>query len=236
MKPILKWLAIVIAAAVLLAVVGGIFLEATFRPEPTKDPVSVAVGRGHLRGKVTESKGWMPFVLPPIAGATVTLSPGGQTTRTNDEGYFAIPDIVPGVYTVSISADGHETAAIAGVAINDGHATAMPDSALFPAPEGPPVARLKLRGPIPFSQPAETYPYNTSVYLDAGDSENISHNGIRFEFRDESGTLLMNPYATDEPYPTKQFSMPGAPPTLFIFQPPRAGNFETTLILTNDRG
>jgi len=236
MKTILKWLAIVVAVIVALAVAGGFFLEATFRPEATLEPVSVAGGRGHLQGKVTEAKGWMPFVLPPLPGATISLSPGDQSADTNDDGYFSIPDIVPGVYRVSISADGFETATVADVAINDGHATTLPDEALFPAPEGPPVARLKLGGPIPFAKPPEAYPYNTSVYLDATDSENLSRDGIRFEFRDEDGKSLMNPYAPDEPLSTKKSDMPGTPPALFVFRPPRAGTFEATMFLTNDAG
>ena len=46
--------------------------------------------------------------------------------------------------------DGYETAVIDGVAINDGHPTTLPDEALFSVPDGPPVARLKLGGPVPF--------------------------------------------------------------------------------------
>ncbi|MFW2404391.1 MAG: carboxypeptidase regulatory-like domain-containing protein [Gammaproteobacteria bacterium] len=235
MKTILKWLAIVVVAILVLAVAGGLFLEAEFRPE-TRDPLVVAGGRGHLQGKVTESKGWMPFVLPPIAGATVTLTPGGQSAATDDEGYFSIPDVARGVYMVEITADGYEGATIDGVAINDGHATTLADEALFPEPDGPPVARLKLGGPVPFAKPPAAYPYNTSVYLDAADSENLSRTGIRFEFRDESGALLMNPYVPGEPLPTKKSGMPGTPPTLFIFQPPRAGVFDATVFLTNETG
>jgi MYXO-CTERM domain-containing protein len=43
-----------------------------------------------------------------ISGATVTFSPGGQTTTTGSDGWYEI-DLAPGTYTVTASASGYTT-------------------------------------------------------------------------------------------------------------------------------
>jgi predicted CXXCH cytochrome family protein len=87
---------------------------------------------------------------------------------------------------------------------------------------------------MPFQKPPDAHPYLTTVYLDASDSENISRDGIRFEIRDAQGSLLMNPYAgEDQPLQLERSPNPGTSPALFLFQPPDAGAYTVTIILTN---
>jgi len=44
-----------------------------------------------------------------IAGATVSLSPGGWSAKTSPTGTFAFPDLSPGTYTVTASAPGYRS-------------------------------------------------------------------------------------------------------------------------------
>ena len=223
-------------SAVLIALLGilVILVEARFRPRASAE-VTVPAHLGYLQGRVTEASGWIPFMLPGIARAEISLAPGEQGVVTDDDGNFVIADIRPGVYAVTLAADGFEAAVVEGVAIGGGTVTELPDEALFPAIEGPPVARLKLGSAAPFGTPPESWPYLTTVYLDATDSENISRYGIRFEFRDEYGKLLTDPYSdNDEPLQPEKSPVPGTSPALFLFQPPRPGQFTARLILTNE--
>jgi len=224
--------------AVIAALLGIVLVlvEAKFRP---RAPVEIAVPahQGYLQGRVSEPKGWIPFLLPGIRNAGVSLSPGEKTTVTDEDGAFAISGILPGVYTVTLAAAGFETAVVEGVAIAGGSVTTLPDEALFTAIEGPPKARLKLGSAAPFGKPPESWPYLTTVYLDATDSDNISRYGIRFEFRDDEGTLLTDPGSNnDEPLQPEQSPVPGSSPALFLFQPPRPGKYTARLILSNDAG
>jgi len=41
-----------------------------------------------------------------VAGATVALTPGGSTTATDGDGLFALADLAPGGYVVTVTADG----------------------------------------------------------------------------------------------------------------------------------
>ncbi len=213
-----------------------LLVEAKFRPRESVE-IAVPADLGHLQGRVSEPKGWIPFMLPGIANAGISLSPGGQTTVTDADGAFTVSAVRPGVYTVTLAADGFETAVIEGVAIAGGVVTTMPNEALFTAIDGPPTARLKLGSAAPFGKPPESWPYLTTVYLDATDSENISRYGIRFEFRDDEGTLLTDPGSNnDEPLQPEQSPVPGSSPALFLFQPPRPGKYTARLILSNDAG
>jgi hypothetical protein len=233
LKRLFIWLGGFLTAVMVLLVALGLVLEAKFRPAEHA-PITVPAGSGYLEGKVSEPTGWIPFVLPGIAGAEVSLTPGGQNTTTDADGVFAIPEIEPGVHTVTIAADGFETAVIEGVAITGGRITTLPDEALFPEITGPPKARLKVGSPMPFQKPPDAHPYLTTVYLDASDSENISRDGIRFEIRDAQGSLLMNPYAgEDQPLQLERSPNPGTSPALFLFQPPAPGAYTVKIILTN---
>jgi hypothetical protein len=57
-----------------------------------------------------------------IAGATITVSPGGATTTTGAKGDFTIASLSPGTYTITASAPGYSTSA-APVVIRSGHTT-----------------------------------------------------------------------------------------------------------------
>ena len=214
----------IVAAIIVVLVLVGVVVEATFRPKE-KAAIANPSDLGYIQGRVSESTGWIPLVLPGIEDAEVSLTPGGQKTTTDDDGFFAVPEIMPGVYTVTIAAAGFETARIRNVLIGGGRITTLPDEALFAEIQGPPKAHIKAARPMPFGTPRESYPYLTAVQLDATDSENISRQGIRFEIRDDEGLLLMDPSADkDEPLQPERSRLPGASPALFVFTPPRPGD------------
>jgi predicted CXXCH cytochrome family protein len=71
--------------------------------------------------------------------------------------------------------------------------------------------------------------------VDATASENISRYGIRFEIRDADGDMLLDPFAAGQPLQPQRSAVPGAPPTLYSFEPPRPGTYTVRIILTNDR-
>jgi uncharacterized membrane protein len=48
----------------------------------------------------------------PIAGATVSLSPGGRSTTTGATGTFTFSDLSPGTYTVTASATGYRSTSV----------------------------------------------------------------------------------------------------------------------------
>src|SRR5262249_211801 len=61
------------------------------------EAVSAQARKGSITGRVTDSQGG---VLP---GASVTISPGGDRTATNNEGDFVIAGVAPGEYTVTVN-------------------------------------------------------------------------------------------------------------------------------------
>jgi predicted CXXCH cytochrome family protein len=223
----------VLAAIALLIVVLVLFSEAAFRPV-AQPAILVASGLGHLRGKVIESDGWIPFVLPAIDGADVTLDPGAITATSAGDGFFDIPEVEPGVYRVTIAAPGFEAAVVDGVVIAEGIVTTLPEVALFPEPAGPPVARLAIGTLAPFGAPPSEFPYLTAVYLDATGSENVSRSGIRFEIRDAAGELLTDSYAPDDaPLQPSPIAVPGVSPAMFSLTLPRPGDYSAKIFLRN---
>jgi predicted CXXCH cytochrome family protein len=225
-------LALTVIAAV--GMLGAAYLEAKFRPPEPSQP-RVAADRSHLEGRVSASRGWIPFLLPGIPHTSVGLAPGNHATTADDDGWFSLGGLPPGMYTVTLAAPGFETARIENVAIAGGAVTTLPDHALFPEVSGPPVARLKIGTPAPFGEAPATHPYLTTVYLDATDSENISRTGLRFEIRTADGTLLLDPFSADsQPLQPEKSAIPGTSPALFLFQPPEPGDYQVRLILTND--
>ena len=224
-----------VAFGVLVALfVAAFVLEAKYRPA---EPLSAVVpaGSGFLHGRITKSTGWAPLALPGIVGASVTLDPGGYAATTDANGRFTIRDVEPGVYAVLIEAEGAETALIERIAIGTGYVTSLPEYALFPEPEGPPVARLRLTGPMPFLPSPEVHPYRSAVHVDAGESENLSRNGIRFEIRDADGLLLTDPWSDGEVLRPTPSSVPGVSPAVFSFKLPRPGTFMIKMIVTNEQ-
>jgi predicted CXXCH cytochrome family protein len=234
MKKLLVIAGLVVGMITLAAMGLGLYLEARFRPLDDSD-ISVAADTGYLRGRVTRPAGWLPFLLPGIAGSQVSLTPGGQHTTSDDDGFFAIPNLTPGVYSVRIEAAGSETAVLDGIAVAGGMITTLPDEALFASAQGPPVARLKIGSLAPFGGPPDIHPYGAPVYLDASGSKNISRDGIRFEIRDGNGELLTDPNSGDAAalQPEKS-AIPGIPPTLYAFEPPVPDTYTVTLFLSND--
>src|SRR5580700_9426413 len=73
---------------------------------------------GSIRGRATDPSG------APVPAATVTVDniATGYTrdVQTNDEGYFVIPNLPLGTYTVSIKKEGFETQRHTGVVLDAG--------------------------------------------------------------------------------------------------------------------
>ncbi len=53
-------------------------------------------------------QGQVLFEGKPVAGASVTLRPGNRGTATGENGYFTLPNVVPGQYTLSVSSIGYK--------------------------------------------------------------------------------------------------------------------------------
>ncbi|WP_326549332.1 S8 family serine peptidase [Micromonospora sp. NBC_01813] len=70
----------------------------------------------------------------PVADATVTVTPGGASVRTDADGGFTLR-LAPGSYTLTASAFGHETASVADVTVVEETFTSV-DLALVPLPIG----------------------------------------------------------------------------------------------------
>jgi hypothetical protein len=146
LKRLLISFGLIVAAIIVLLMTVALVIEAKFRPAEEAS-ITVPSDFGYLQGKLTESSGRVPFVLPGIAGAAVSITPGDLQTTTDDDGLFAIPEIDPGVYTLTLAAAGFETAVIEDLPIGGGSVTSLPDVALFPEIKGPPKARLKVGTP-----------------------------------------------------------------------------------------
>jgi subtilisin family serine protease len=82
-----------------------------------------------VTGRITEAG-----TGAPIAGATVTVTPGDRTIRTGDDGSYAVR-LAPGTYDLTATAFGHSSAAATGVAVVDGE-FARVDLALAAQPRG----------------------------------------------------------------------------------------------------
>lgn len=90
----LKRLLISFGAIVVLLLIAGLTIESKFRPREEAS-ITVPSDVGYLEGKLSEPTGWIPFALPGIAGADVSLAPGDHRSTTDGDGKFAIPDILP---------------------------------------------------------------------------------------------------------------------------------------------
>jgi TolB protein len=63
--------------------------------------------RGDIEGEVRDAESG-----DPIADASISTSPPTQSVLTDDDGTFALRDVETGNYTVDISKNGYETAAV----------------------------------------------------------------------------------------------------------------------------
>lgn len=89
--------------------------------------VEVYTPTGTLTGSVTDA------AAQPIAGANVTMAPGGHGGTTNGAGIYTIHDIPVGIYGVTASASGFTPDTRTGVSIGDGQTTTVN----FSLAEGP---------------------------------------------------------------------------------------------------
>jgi TonB-dependent starch-binding outer membrane protein SusC len=55
-------------------------------------------------------QGQVVFNGKPVAGASVVLRPGNRGTATGDNGFFTLPNVVPGQYTLTVSSIGYKKA------------------------------------------------------------------------------------------------------------------------------
>ena len=208
---------------------------------------------GAIAGRVTATTGFIPYSMPGIAGVTVAAetldsrldaedasgtldaagqaegpvsSPGRYTAKTNGQGVFSL-DVPPGVYVVTFEKRGFETYSERVIAMPSGQAPVF--VSLFREPRGKAVARLK--GPKASKGPV---PYHTSVRIDATGSKNVSRYGVRWEVRDATGSVLMDPYAsTAEPLQLEPSPIPGSSALDFRFVPLEPGEYTVTVFMRN---
>jgi len=72
-------------------------------------------GLGGLRGVIVDADFFVP-----VAGASVTLEPGGQGAKTDDEGRFFIKEVSPGAYRLAVQAEGFVRTSKSGVVVQAG--------------------------------------------------------------------------------------------------------------------
>ena len=208
---------------------------------------------GAIAGRVTATTGLIPYSMPGIAGVTVAAetldrrldaedapgtldaagqaegpvsSPGRYTAKTNGQGVFSL-DVPPGVYVVTFEKRGFETYNERVIAMPSGQTPVF--ISLFREPRGKAVARLK--GPKASKGPV---PYHTSVKIDATGSKNVSRYGVRWEVRDGTGSVLMDPYAsTAEPLQLEPSPIPGSAALDYRFVPLEPGEYTVTVFMRN---
>lgn len=189
-------------------------------------------GSGAVYGYVTAAKpGLLPGV-PMLPEAGVTLSPGGYTTKSDRNGVYYLTDIPPGTYTLIFSKDGYEDFPVSTVRVMAGQALYL-DGSLFPVAKGPAVAHIRLTTAMGVGKVPVEFPYNSTVYIDAGKSKNASREGFRWEVYGPDGLQLTDPHNTDKPFAPQVSEMPKASPFLFTLQLPAAGEYTVRLFLSN---
>ena len=72
-------------------------------------------GLGGLRGIIVDADFFVP-----VAGASVTLEPGGQGARTDEEGRFFIQGLPPAAYRLAVQAEGFVRTSKSGVVVQAG--------------------------------------------------------------------------------------------------------------------
>jgi hypothetical protein len=230
-KKIAKFTGIFIFFLLIVAYFGAHFavglLDRAAPPEP-----ETATGTGALYGYITAAKTRLLPGVPMLADATVKLTPGSYSTTSDKRGVYYLTDVAPGTYTLTFAKEGYEDFPLETIRVMAGQAMYL-DGSLFPETKGPATADLRLTTSMGIGKVPSHFPYNSTVYLDAGKSKNASREGFRWEVRDPNGLLLNDPNATDIPLAPQVSEMPKASPYVFTFVPPGAGNYTVRLYLSN---
>jgi hypothetical protein len=69
---------------------------------------------GHVRGKITDVYG------EGIMGCRVWLRETGQSSYTDFEGHFLLPNINPGLYSIIVDCEGYTTSVIPDITVDIG--------------------------------------------------------------------------------------------------------------------
>lgn len=99
--------------------------------DPTRDlyltiyEYAASTNPGTLEGTVTDHNG------DTVAGAAVTLQPGGQNAQTNASGFYRMDPVQPGTYEVSVVRAGYNPVGRPGIVVSEG-ATTVEDFVLDP--------------------------------------------------------------------------------------------------------
>lgn len=232
-RRILLCLGIGLVLILALAFAGAHFAVGLFdRSAPPEPQIEAATGA--IYGYITAGRTRLLPGVPPLKNARISLAPGNFSTTSDTRGIYYLNWVTPGTYTVTISADGYQDQLIEKVRVLPGQALYLYGS-LFPVPQGPATAALRLTTSMGIGRVPTEFPYNANVYLDAGKSKNASREGFRWEVYGPDGHLLKDSWSTDRPYTPQISEMPKASPYVFIFQPPGAGDYRVRLYLSNSR-
>ena len=227
-----KALPIIIPLFLLILFAAGFYINRYFSPSPKKE-IILSSGTGYIEGSVCKPKGFIPFTLPGISGAKITVSPGEKVTYSDKKGYFLLKDLPQGIYSLKINAQGYEETEKEKIMVICGAGSFM-QIALFPKPEALPVAHIEPSSPVPFKKPPDVFSYNKNIQISAAKSENVSYKGLRWEIKNEKGKVLLNQYKEPkEPLQLEPSPAAGASPYTFLFNPPYPGKFAIKLILSN---
>ncbi|MCW3490431.1 carboxypeptidase regulatory-like domain-containing protein [Dethiobacter alkaliphilus] len=231
-----KWPYILVGSIILsllLAYWGAHFAVGLFDRSAPPEPETTRQ-TGAVYGYVTEARNRLLPGVPMLSDVSVTLTPGGFTAESDRQGVYYVTDVPPGTYTLTFAKEGYEDFVLPQVRVMAGQAVYL-DGSLFPVPQGPASADLRLSTSMGIGSPPDEVPYNSTVYIDAGRSRNASREGFRWEVYDPEGNLLHDPYVTDKPLSPQVSEMPKASPFMFTFEPPGAGDYTVRLYLSNNQ-
>lgn len=227
----LLFIAVGIIALTVSLIIGS---HAAFRLLDRSAP-TVAVsgtGTGAVYGYVTAARNRILPGVPLLKNADVILEPGGYRTQSDNRGVYSLTDIPPATYKMTFSAKGYEDVNVENVRVLPGQSLFL-DGSLFPVPKGAAKVALRLTTAMGLGRASQQYPYNTTVYLDAGNSHNLSGAGLRWEIFGPDGNLLYDSVDVSHSYTPKTTEMPKASPFVYMFVPPRAGEFTVLLYGSN---